>query len=297
MRRRFTLPILLAVVFAACSSDPPAGTGPGPSSGGTSGGSEDGGGAQGPKVDVTDETLDVGGTQRTYVLAVPKSHDVERAYPLVLVFHGDGGDGPGMRRVHPIDSFSGDTAVVAYPTGLGQTWNLYEPSATNPDIAFVEALVDAIDAKVKIDRTHVFGVGYSSGGYFINQVSCRKNGFFRGIVVHAGGAPNEPEDPEAGVWPSGYVKCKDQLPAPEGGVATMAVHGENDAPEGGEFVAIYWAALNGCKEERTPTTPSPCVKFEGCPADKPVVWCLIPGMGHTIWQEGTKAGWDFIKGI
>ncbi len=291
--RRFVLPILLTVVFAACSSDPPAGKEPGTSSG--SNGDAGGGEEPASKVTVTEETVDVGGTKRSYVLAVPKSFDPERAYPLVLVFHGDGGDGPGMRRAHPIDSFSGDQAVVAYPTGIGQTWNLYEPSSTNPDMAFVEALVDAISEKVGVDRTHVFGVGYSSGGYFINQLACRKNGFFRGIVVHAGGAPNEPEDPEAGIWPSGYVKCKDQLPAPQGGVAAMAVHGENDAPEGGEFVAIYWAALNGCSEERTATTPSPCVKYEGCPPDKPVVWCLIPGMGHTIWQEGAKAGWDFIR--
>lgn len=294
--RMSVLSIVMVVLGAACSTDP---VGPKASSGTNPGGSTPGSGGQpiASTVKVTNETLDVEGTVRSYTLGVPSSYDPGRTYPLVLVFHGDGGDGPEMRKDHPIDAYSGDEAIVAWPTGLGKGWNLYEPSSTNNDMKFIEALVAALSGKLTIDSSRVFGVGYSSGGYFINQLACRKNGFLRGIVVHAGGAPNEPNDPEAGVWPSGYTKCKGQVAAPEGGVATMAIHGANDSPEGGEFVATYWAALNGCQDTRSPTTPSPCENYEGCPTDKPVVWCKIPGLGHAVWESGVKEGWAFIKSL
>lgn len=296
--RGFVLPTMIIVLVAACSTNPAGTSAPsGPDAG--SGQNEGGGGQQETtsKVNVTSETLDVEGTTRAYTLGVPKSYDQARAYPLVLVFHGDGGDGPGMRKAHPIDVYSGDDAIIAWPTGIDQGWNIYEPSSTNKDMKFVDALVAALSAKLKIDAKRVFGVGYSSGGYLINQIACRKNGFLRGIVVHAGGAPNEPDDPAAGTWPTGYTKCAGQLAAPEGGVATMAVHGENDSPEGGEFIATYWASLNGCQDTRSPTTPSPCEKHEGCPKDKPVVWCKIPGLGHSVWENGVKEGWAFIKSL
>src|SRR5690606_37054568 len=124
---------------------------------------------------VTNETLVVAGTTRAYALAVPSAYDPKREYPLVLVFHGDGGDGPGMRAAHTIDALSGDAAIVAYPTGLDGTWNLYEPSATNADMKFVDALVEALSSRHVVDARRIFGVGYSSGGYFINQVACRNN--------------------------------------------------------------------------------------------------------------------------
>jgi hypothetical protein len=26
-----------------------------------------------------------------------------------------------------------------------------------------------------------------------------------------------------------------------------------------------------------------------------VVWCLVPGLGHTMWPESHKATWDFFS--
>jgi len=285
----------------ACSSNPAATNKPpaAPSDGGTSNeAGADGGEDQqpaNPKANVTAETLDVDGVTRSFMLAMPKEPG-EKPLKLTFVLHGDDFDGPTMRRVHAFDVEANDSIVV-YPTGTGNAWNLYEPLATNPDMKFIEKLLEHLATKYKVDPIHVFGVGFSAGGYFLNQLACRKNGFLRGIVVYAGGAPDEPNDPAAGIWPSGYVKCKDQLPAPQGGVAVMAVHGDQDSPETGEFVSTYWAGLNGCMDTRSATTPSPCEKSEGCPADKPVVFCKIPGMGHVIWDQGVKEGWTFLNGL
>src|SRR5688572_15778857 len=136
----FVLGIGISIV-AACKDDPPPGGGnnvaPGQDGGGEvtpepgEDGSTSGDANKTPpsKVNVTDEKIDVDGTQRAYVLAVPKTYDAAKKYPLVFVFHGDGGDGPGMRAYHKLDTASGDDAIVAYPTGRNATWETYGPSA------------------------------------------------------------------------------------------------------------------------------------------------------------------------
>jgi polyhydroxybutyrate depolymerase len=286
---------LVSVAAGACASDPVTSR----SGAGTTndvGGDDTGAGPAAEKVIVTTEALDVEGTSREYVLAVPKELDPKRAYPLVLVFHGDGGSGPSMRKYHTFDAVSGDEALVAYPSGIDQGWDMQTPSATNGDIKFVESLVASLSTRYTVDTSRVFGTGHSSGAFLVNKIACRKTGFFRGIVSHGGGAPDEEQDPNASRWPSGYTKCAGQT----GGVAAMIVHGDKDKTvtlDSGDFDATYWASLNGCKDTRTDTTPSPCKKHDGCPMGEPVLWCLIPGLGHTVWKSGITEGWAFMKAL
>jgi polyhydroxybutyrate depolymerase len=199
-----------------------------------------------------------------------------------------------MRQAYPIDALSGDKAIVAYPSGIDAGWNLYEPTATNKDMKFFDALVAKLVAAYGADAKRVFGVGYSSGGYFLNQVACRKNGSLRAIAVHGAGAPQEPQDPAAGEWKPDFVRCDGQEMAPTGGVATLSIMGQNDDTEGGRFVATYWAFVNGCGSSSAPTT-APCEAYPGCPSDKPVQLCLVPGLGHVVWDQGIAQSWSFIQ--
>ncbi|MBX3207383.1 MAG: prolyl oligopeptidase family serine peptidase [Labilithrix sp.] len=307
MRTSFFFSLLAVIVVAAsaCKSDPEAPAGATPTSDAGAGDDDDddnttpdGGGVEpgGDKVTVTTESIDVDGRAREYVLAVPKALDAERSYPLVLVFHGDGGTGPGMRTFHTFDAVSGDEAIVAYPTGIDRGWDIDTATASNRDIKFVESLVASLASTYKIDAERVFGTGYSSGGFLINKIACRKTGFFRGIVSHAGGAPYESSDPGASQWPNGFTKCDGQT----GGIAALIVHGDADGAvtyDSGEFNATYWASINGCQDSRSDTAPAPCKKHDGCPAGKPVLWCLVPGLGHTVWDQGAKEGWAFMKAL
>lgn len=252
-----------------------------------SSGSEDSG-PPGPQVDVTNETF----MGRTVTLAVPKTYDAQTTYPLVLVFHGDGGDGPGMRAYHTFDEVTGSEAIVAYPSGTGQTWDLYTPWASNAEAQFVEALIASYKGRFTIGD--VFGVGWSNGGFFVNQIACRRPAMFRAIVSHAGGAPYEQSDPAATTWPNGYVRCDGQ----SAGVAAMITHGTADGAVGfdsGDFNRMYWAYVNGCGDTTRSIAPAPCVEYDGCPADKPVVFCPIQGQGHGIWDGARQAAWSFLK--
>lgn len=297
---------LFLFVAVACGSTSRPGSTPPDLDGGTDDGSVTPDGTVGPdgavtpdgataSVVVTDENITVSGKKREFVLALPGDYDSSRAYPLVLVLHGDGGDGPGMRKFFTFDAASGNEAIVAYPSGLNSSWDLYTALDQNDDQGFLVALVTSLKGRFNVDGARVFGVGYSSGGFEINQLACRKPGFFKGINVYAGGAPDEPDVQPPLQFSNGYVKCPGEV-----GLAALVVHGTSDHtvdPGSGDFDATYWAYVNGCSDSRSSTTPSPCEKHDGCPADKPVLFCLIQGLGHVPWPDGAKAAWPFFKAL
>jgi polyhydroxybutyrate depolymerase len=249
-----------------------------------------------PKPIVTNETVQTFNESRTFVLATPGTYDPTKTYPLVLVLHGDGGDGPSMRAAVPFDDVAGDEAFVAYPSGRQGGWNLYDPVETNADDAFLLAIVDTVRARANIDPRRVFGIGFSSGAFMVSQVACRKPGFFRGIVPHSGGAPSEPRDSLASHWPNSYTRCRDQTLG--SGPATLVIHGTADGTvtfDSGDFTATYWAYVNGCETARSASNPSPCLTHEGCPTDQPVRLCPIPSLGHAIWANTGQTAWGFFQ--
>ncbi|MBL9111022.1 MAG: hypothetical protein JNM74_17190, partial [Myxococcales bacterium] len=66
-----------------------------------------------PPPDVLDEmTLQVGSRTRTYGVKLPKTYDPAVSYPVVMVFHGDGGDGPSMYAFFKMNAATGEEAIV-----------------------------------------------------------------------------------------------------------------------------------------------------------------------------------------
>ena len=241
---------------------------------------------------LTRETLQVGSRTRSYGIRLPKTYDPAVTYPVVMVFHGNGGDGAGLYAFFKYQSASGDDAILVYPDAENLDWDLYTPAASNKDIAYMEALVPALAAKYSIDATKVFGFGWSNGAFFVNQVACRRSPFFRGVASMAGGAPYEPSDPNR-KWPNGFQKCLNETAVPY-----IGFHGTNDPVvdyAGGEFAATYWGYVNGCDANRTATTPAPCEEHANCTSGKPVVFCPVPGIGHGIWGQAATASWDFFQ--
>jgi polyhydroxybutyrate depolymerase len=244
----------------------------------------------------TNESMDVNGVTRTYILAVPETYDAARAYPLVMLLHGNPGTAASMLATFPFDGASKQDAILVYPDGAGGNWDLYTPTATNADIPFIQALPAEIAKKHNVDTTRVFGSGYSGGAFFLNQITCRLPGIFKAFASHSGGAPYEQNNPPT--WPNGCVKCAGN-PTP-----AILLHGTADPevdPSGSQFAAACWATTNGCSNTDPSswpgTTPAPCVKDPTCAAATPVELCLVPGVGHTQWSQGAFVAWDFFKSI
>lgn len=234
-------------------------------------------------------TIDVGGRSRLYVLIEPTTLVPDKQYPLVLVYHGDGGTALGMHDAWPWEEATGTDAILAYPDGIGSTWEL-ERTKDNKDVAFAVALIEDIAKKKSIDRSRIFATGYSSGGFMANVLACHKPGLLRAIASNAGGAPyNQLEK-----WPNGYPKCPGQKPT-----ATLALHGERDygvTIDSGRFSAEYWAYVNGCKLDEMETTGyQECRVYRGCPEGKAVGFCDIPTLGHWVWDRAAEASWTFFE--
>jgi polyhydroxybutyrate depolymerase len=246
-----------------------------------------------PATTVTTEAIMVGALAREIVLVVPATLKPS-PYPLVLVFHGDGGTGASMRAAYPFDDATGASAIVAYPSGKNGRWDLYRPEATNEDFAFLDALLANLRSRFSIDR--IFATGFSSGAFLANQIACRRSGLLLGIAVNGGGAPAEPQDPNATYWPNGTTRCANQTT----GVAAIVIHGDADTVVGtgsGDYAADYWADVNGCQRARASVTPPPCEQHAACPAAMPVVYCGIPGLGHSLWAGGVSSAWAFFQSL
>jgi polyhydroxybutyrate depolymerase len=239
-------------------------------------------------------SLTLGGSTREYVLVVPSAIDRASPLPLVLAFHGDGGDAWGFHTAFPFERASRGDAIVAYLDGVvvdahvGRTWAL-GAADPNPDIAFVEALVDSLSARLPVDRARIFATGYSSGAFFSNLLACRRSDLVRAIASNAGGSPF----PQAEKWPNGYPKCPGQK-----GVAAILLHGSADQGvtlDSGFFSAEYWASVNGCGGELDPTGYPECAAYRRCPRGKAVVWCEVPGLGHWVWDHAAEVSWVFSQ--
>ncbi len=220
-------------------------------------------------------------------------YDATKKYPVVMSFHGNPGNAQGEQSAFPFESVSKNDAIVVYPNGEGGNWDLYTATDNNADMNWIKALPDELAKTLSIDKTRVFGFGYSGGGFFVVQFTCRFGGVFKAIASNAGGGPDEPEI-GCTKRPSGCCDC------PGGPIPSLIVHGDADGvvePSSGDFSATCIAETNGCGDSRSATTPSPCQKADGCPAASPVKWCLVPGLGHTVWNQGMAEAWSFFNSL
>ena len=299
---------LAALVFLACGdsstggddpADPDGGSGP---ETGTTGAPIDGGatpeptagcGATGVKTGfVGSQSITVGGSKRTYELFVPESYDGKKTFPLTFVFHGDGGTGAGIRSSFELEAASQSGSIFVYPDGANNTWVIGEASGLKADVAFIDAVAADLGRSHCTDSKRVFAVGFSKGAYFTNMLACLSKSNLRAVVTHAGGGPFGLDGSGTSFDNKGNLTC----PSPP--VAALQVQGTADTsvpPSEGTKARDYWRTTNGCKTATKPYDPSPCVAYDGCNAARPEVWCEIPGLTHTLWQNAASVTWNFLK--
>jgi polyhydroxybutyrate depolymerase len=135
-----------------------------------------------------------------------------------------------------------------------------------------------------IDESRVFAVGYSSGSWLINRLSCDRPDLFRAAGTVAGGDPG--------------FNCSG-----DGNIAHIFIHDQQD-PEndisGSERARNRLLETNGCDTAGTPVpeAPDPCARYQGCDPLYPVVWCPTTGQGHGR-QDNTAASafWQFFAAL
>lgn len=234
-------------------------------------------------------TLDVDGTQREFIVALPDGYDPNTPYRLAFGFHGRtgtasqiaGGFGGGF---YGLQSRIGDSTILVAPQGLGTAEDPADtgwPNTGGRDIAFVEAMLTWLDENYCVDSSRIFATGMSYGGIMSNTIACQLGSVFRGVA------------PIAGAIFGGGSSCLDEP------LAVWMTHGTADMDveiSGAEAALELYLAHNHCDTNAEPVAvePDPCVAYQGCDSGYPVHWCVHDG-GHIIPDFSQQAIADFFE--
>ena len=227
-------------------------------------------------------TIDVMGTARQYILALPANYDPNMPYKLIFAWHGLGGTAQMIAsNWYGLKSRSQNSAIFVAGQGLetnsgGAGWQ----NTGGQDVAFVKALYAQLQGQLCIDENRVFSVGMSYGGIMSNTLGCQMGDVIRAIAPMSGSGPGF----------GGRATCVGQ-------VAVWQSHGDNDtvvATSAGEASRDFWVKANHCQMESVAVNPSPCVEYVGCDADLPVTFCKFAG-GHMVPSFASAAIWTFFS--
>ena len=243
-------------------------------------------------------TLSVGDLKRNYLVHIPKGYDPKKPTPVVLAFHGGGGNTDSMMVFCGLNK-KADAAgfIVVYPSGTGRmdkvlTFNGgnccgYAMTNKIDDVEFTRKVLDDLATTATIDPKRVFATGMSNGGIMSYRVASELSDRIAAIAPVGG--------------PMGTETCKPKRP-----VSVMHFHGKDDehAPfkggkgkglSGTEFYSVEhsiqaWVKANGCEKEPVVTKILDTVKdgttvtrktYGSGKEGSEVVLIEIEGGGHT----------------
>jgi polyhydroxybutyrate depolymerase len=230
---------------------------------------------------------------RHYLVTTPTAHDGETPIPLVVDFHGlsEGAEVHAMQtQLGPYGEEEG--FAVAFPHGTDDPvrWNTTPDREGNPDLVYVEAVLDDLGAEFCIDTSRIYATGLSNGAMMSSAVACALADRFAAVAPVAGITDYDGCDPTRPVPINAFHGTVDPILLFNGGVDLSVLEGGESAEipeadidgEGYPATAAVWAARNGCEEGPTDDERSDTLlrRTWDCPADAPVVFDIIDGHGH-----------------
>jgi poly(3-hydroxybutyrate) depolymerase len=247
-------------------------------------------------------------TNRPYAVRLPGGYFPDRTYPVVFEAGGCGGTAtqfaasPGSA----LRVGSAPPVIEVVLTFIDGCFLDGGPAIGNrpdtPELPYFRAVLADVEAQFCVDTSKVFLQGYGSGAWEAETLGCAAGDVVTGIAVVGGG-------------------LREKRPPCTGGVAAMLVINTNDMssplgpldPTDPAFVRLGSAgdlpardellARDGCLGNASVPWMFPsCVKFTGCPAATPVVWCQFAGSGQapTYFQSTNfLAGplWTFLTSV
>jgi polyhydroxybutyrate depolymerase len=233
------------------------------------------------------QTIMTGGQTANYNVNVPDGYDASKPMPLGFGFHGFGNDecGPTSGECR---GFAMLPAVTVYMKSISDGWE--QAAVLEQNITYFQDVLAHMKAEYCIDESRVFVAGVSSGGQFIEHLTCRfGDKLWQTTAV------------SASVVNAATMNCKGTPPV-------LVIHGVTDqAGNYGQGVAELFAKRNGC----SPTLPAGldkakadmmtafnakldehvCLDWDACTAN-PVRFCI----SSQITYDGLTHGWPKIGG-
>ena len=118
--------------------------------------------------------LTVNGITREYIIHVPENYNATTALPLLLSFHGLSSNMEFNYNYTNFDELAErENFIVVHPNGIDNRWTL--SASNNPDIDFIETLLDHLENDYKIESNRIYSTGMSNGGNFSFTLACGLN--------------------------------------------------------------------------------------------------------------------------
>jgi len=243
-----------------------------------------------------------GGLERIYLVHVPSSYRKGTPTPLVIAFHGGGGDGEGMERLTHINDVSDSAGFIAvYPDGIERNWNDGRPEI-NPgvdDVGFVRDLLKQLESDYSIDAKRVYATGISNGGFMSYRLALDLDGTFA-AVAPVGALMTEQlygKPPPASPVSVLVVMGKDDPFVPWSGGDVTAGLRKRGTVVSTEATVEYWLKADGCAataaiSELPDSDPSDGTRarvelYGGGREGTAVELIAVEGGGHT-WPGGLQ---------
>jgi polyhydroxybutyrate depolymerase len=243
--------------------------------------------------------LTVDGRERSYLIHVPPNYDPKKPTPLVLAFHGGGGNADSMVRFSSLNKKSDEAGfIVVYPSGTGRLERVLTFNGGNccgyamnnkvDDVEFTRQLLDDLAESVSIDPKRVFATGMSNGGIMVYLLASELSDRIAAIAPVAGPMGTETCQPKRPVSVIHFHGTDDENAPFKGGKGAKSISGTDFYSVDHSIQA--WVKANSCNEEPVVTTIPDNANdgttitrktYGGGKDGAEVVLVVIEGGGHT----------------
>jgi len=245
-------------------------------------------------------SIAVHGVTRTYRVHLPAGRAPRDAAPLVVVFHGGGGNAANAARMTGMDAESDrEGFVVAYPNGTGPlreallTWNAWRCCGRAleenvDDVGFVRALVASLERDYRIDRKRVYATGMSNGAMMAYRAGCELADLFAAIAPVAGALDTDDCRPASRVSVIAFHGTADHHVPFDGGAPTAAFDRHRRVDNSVAYAIDFWRRRDGCAAQPSRERKGSVVHDAYACADGTAVELYaVEGQGHA-WPGGEK---------
>ena len=244
-------------------------------------------------------SIEVAGVRRAYLLHLPATRPPGEPLPLLLVFHGAGGDAAGMAEHTGLNATATARGyAVVYPEGVRRRWNDGRGRDTGQDdVGFIRQLLDSLARELPVNPRRIYATGISNGAGIAFRLACDLPHTLAAIAPVAGALPTTLEQRCSGTTPISLVMfhgTDDRLMPYDGGDLSSQRGRVLPAPS----TAALFARVNGCAAPPVSTAQPDTVTdgtrvrrlaYTACRDGHEVVLYTVEGGGHT-WPGGPPVG-------
>jgi len=237
---------------------------------------------------VGSRTIQTGTETGMFNVNLPENYDPMTPMPLGFGFHGFNNDECGPEQGE-CRGFAMLPAVTVYMKSISAGWE--QSDVLEQNITYFQDVLELMKTEFCIDESRVFVAGVSSGGQFVEHLTCRFGDTLWQVTPVSAGVVGAAQDGCLGTPP------------------ILVIHGVTDqAGNYGEDVAAMFAERNGCAQAppaglqqakddmmaafNAQAAEHVCLDWDGCTLN-PVRFCI----SSQITYDGLTHGWPQIGGM